>query len=401
MRAFLSHSSADNVLAKKIYTWLRDQAVSVWFDRIELRPGDSLLKSIAQGITHADALLVLVTENSNNSPWVEKEVGIAVTKEMNKTGPRVIPIRYKDCPLPTMLVDKIYITVDQTGTGFADIIPAIFRDSYILDIILNEQSLGLDVDSLKNDLYEYVRSKFDSIRIRITEHNFTSKVITIASKASSKTDIPVAVIQQIKRTSEFFSISLPLYWSNLSDLLAQLITEIFNYYGKSFQTLEIVIKAVVNTFRYYLLYLYTHINKAIFPSYADDFGFPDIAAYLQEYEKYVEAGLSDYDEKIVREIWELYPDDNLVLAGLEGNHQKKIVDCLLWLAKLSEIDRLELQIGSQPSALIHDYTWYVRCLPQILAGFLKDATFDQGKPLYELEYKAGLKTTDYNKIGLH
>src|SRR5690349_908714 len=112
MRAFLSHSSADKPLATKIYRLLRDQAVSIWFDRLEMRPGDSLLKKIASGIHGADCLLVLVTDNSNRSPWVEKEVTIALTREVQNSGPIVIPLLLKGSEIPVVLADKIHIQVD-------------------------------------------------------------------------------------------------------------------------------------------------------------------------------------------------------------------------------------------------------------------------------------------------
>jgi len=91
MRAFLSHSSADRDLATTIYRSLRDQALPVWFDRLELQPGDSLLKKIVEGISESDYLLALVTDESKNSAWVEKEITIALTQEIHGTGPKVIP----------------------------------------------------------------------------------------------------------------------------------------------------------------------------------------------------------------------------------------------------------------------------------------------------------------------
>jgi predicted nucleotide-binding protein len=72
MKAFLSYSSEDKILGKKIYRWLRNQAVSVWYDRIELRPADSLIAKIEEGITNSDYLIVLITENSKRSHWVKK-----------------------------------------------------------------------------------------------------------------------------------------------------------------------------------------------------------------------------------------------------------------------------------------------------------------------------------------
>ena len=103
MRAFLSHSSADKPLAATIYRSLRDEAVAVWFDRLELRPGDSLLKKIADGISGSDYLLALVTDNSKSSAWVEKEITIALTQEINGKGPKVIPLLLKGCDIPTIL----------------------------------------------------------------------------------------------------------------------------------------------------------------------------------------------------------------------------------------------------------------------------------------------------------
>lgn len=118
MQAFLSHSSADRPLAATIYRSLRDQAVSVWFDRMEMAPGDSLLKKIADGISNSDCVLVLVTENSKRSTWVEKEVSIALTG----AGPRLIPLLLRGCEMPSVLADKIYITVELNGNGIQDIV---------------------------------------------------------------------------------------------------------------------------------------------------------------------------------------------------------------------------------------------------------------------------------------
>ena len=246
MRAFLSHSSADNVLAKKIYRFLRDQAVSVWFDRVELRPGDSLMAKIASGITSSDILLVLVTENSKKSPWVEKELAIALTKEVNGTGPKVIPILLTSCEIPTILADKIWIPIDQEGAGFAEIIPTIFRDSYILDLDLRSENLGLDLSNLKEDLHEYYRSDFNSIRVHIDNHNFNNKVKEIAERAIAIVE-PAGFKDQIKRGSELFDIRLPMYWTNLSDLLAKLASEIFSHYGKNLDALEVATKSIDRT----------------------------------------------------------------------------------------------------------------------------------------------------------
>lgn len=97
-----------------------------------MRPGDSLLKKIADGINNSDCLLVLVTDNSKKPPWVEKEITIALTQELNRTGPTIIPLLLQGCDPPTILADKIFITIDEDGSGSQDIISAIFRKSYTI-----------------------------------------------------------------------------------------------------------------------------------------------------------------------------------------------------------------------------------------------------------------------------
>jgi hypothetical protein len=185
MRAFLSHSSADKLLSTTIYRKLRDEAVAVWFDQLELRPGDSLLKKIDEGISTSDFLLALVTDNSKHSAWVDKEIAIALTQEINGKGPRVIPLLLKGCEIPTILADKYHVEVDEHADGVREVIPAIFRDSYIFDISLAAEDLSCDERKLREELYEYTRTKYGDLRVRIDNRHFNARVMEIADKATS------------------------------------------------------------------------------------------------------------------------------------------------------------------------------------------------------------------------
>lgn len=394
MRAFLSHSSADKPLATQIYRALRDQAVDVWFDRLELRAGDSLLTKIAEGIGNAEYLLVLVTDDSKASAWVKKELAIALTQEVNGTGPKVIPL-LQGCEIPTILADKLYVPIDERGAGIREIFPAIFRDSYILDIRLNADDLTCDERTFQEELYEFTRSAFPDIHVRIDNHAFNQKVTDVAARSAALPGTPPPVIDQINRVSGSLHVELPIYWVNLSALIGQLLTEIFSHYGKNMDAVRSATRSVVRSLSFAQYRMCARIHAAVFAVHAEQFGYYDIAKYIQRFEGF----RSHEDEKLIREICQIAPGYDLADVGIEGDPDRRIIDSRLWLP-VSGGDRLMLQVKCHPKELITYESWYFTCLPQMLGRHLHWTAFCDTKPLHELDYAMGFSLDDYSRIGL-
>lgn len=105
---FLSHSSKDKFFAQKIAETLRLYGVTVWIDEAEIKIGDSLIDKISKAIDAVDYIAVLLSHNSVNSPWVQKELQIAMTKEIGEKTVIVLPILIEQCPIPPYLSDKLY-----------------------------------------------------------------------------------------------------------------------------------------------------------------------------------------------------------------------------------------------------------------------------------------------------
>ncbi len=78
---FLSHSSKDKVFARKLYDALSAKGVLVWFDEKSLKPGDHLETSISKGISMYDKAILICSENSLNSWWVNRELDRVLDKE--------------------------------------------------------------------------------------------------------------------------------------------------------------------------------------------------------------------------------------------------------------------------------------------------------------------------------
>jgi uncharacterized protein YjbI with pentapeptide repeats len=100
--AFLSHSWSDKPFVRKLYDALAEKGVTTWLDEKKLKPGDNIHDSISEGIKYYDKLILVCSENSLNSWWVEKELEKVYEKEREMQKERekkfrlVIPIRIDD-----------------------------------------------------------------------------------------------------------------------------------------------------------------------------------------------------------------------------------------------------------------------------------------------------------------
>ncbi len=76
---FISHASADDAFVKQLRHKLELHGLDVWVDSRNLRGGDILDEAIAQAIREARQVLVVLSPNTVNSPWVRKEIHLAET----------------------------------------------------------------------------------------------------------------------------------------------------------------------------------------------------------------------------------------------------------------------------------------------------------------------------------
>jgi hypothetical protein len=107
-QVFLSHSSADKSFVTRLAVDLRSKDIPVWFDRWELKVGDSLSSKIADGINESGWLAVVLSKQSVSSSWVKKELNAALARELQEKNVFVLPIIMEDCDIPLFLLDKVY-----------------------------------------------------------------------------------------------------------------------------------------------------------------------------------------------------------------------------------------------------------------------------------------------------
>lgn len=106
---FLSHTSVDKPFVRKLRGDLLEHGVPrVWVDEAEIEIGDSLISKIDEGLKDCRFVGVIISEKSIKSPWVQKELEIAMTREIVGREVVVLPLVYEVCELPKFLEGKLY-----------------------------------------------------------------------------------------------------------------------------------------------------------------------------------------------------------------------------------------------------------------------------------------------------
>jgi hypothetical protein len=114
---FVSYSHADKATVDPFVAGLRHAGVRVLGDW-DFHPGDSMLDRIAQSISRAGYLLVMLSPRSVSSSWVNKELRIGMSRELRERRVHVLPIVIDECDMPLFLTDKLYADI-RTGADDA------------------------------------------------------------------------------------------------------------------------------------------------------------------------------------------------------------------------------------------------------------------------------------------
>lgn len=106
-KIFISHSSVDKPVARRLAKRLQSRGYSVWLDEKELRLGDPLSDTIATALSETPVLIALVSRHSISSRWVQFEINQAVERQIQGRA-RVIPLRIDEVDVPPALAGTLY-----------------------------------------------------------------------------------------------------------------------------------------------------------------------------------------------------------------------------------------------------------------------------------------------------
>lgn len=97
---FISYSHRDEAFARRLWGGLRGQRIRVWYAPEEMRGGKKLFEQIDRAIHLHDKLLLVLSEASLASNWVQTEIRRARKQEKESGERKLFPIRL--CSMATL-----------------------------------------------------------------------------------------------------------------------------------------------------------------------------------------------------------------------------------------------------------------------------------------------------------
>jgi hypothetical protein len=159
-KVFLCHSSSDKPFVDRLASDLEKVNIGVWYDKWEIKVGDSLIEKIQEGIDNNDYLAIILSPESVLSEWVRRELNSALMKEITGKKIIVLPCLLCNCSIPSFLSEKKYADFRSSyEDGFTDLLLAVFPESkrvairsrdfrviqYLISGLTNTDSFGSNI----------------------------------------------------------------------------------------------------------------------------------------------------------------------------------------------------------------------------------------------------------------
>lgn len=109
---FISYSSDDKPFAIQLRKILSALGHDPWIDDYEIKVGDTIVSSLGKAAARADYFLVVLTQKSVRSSWVESELNMQFFRDKIQ----ILPVLKERCDIPPFLRDKSYADFSEDFT---------------------------------------------------------------------------------------------------------------------------------------------------------------------------------------------------------------------------------------------------------------------------------------------
>ncbi len=101
---FISHNTRDKArFVRQLVADLEQAGVSCWLDEKQIKPGMLIPSAVGTGLEQCQFVLVVLSQHSTGSNWVEFERDIALMSLLSDGSKTIIPLLLEDCERPPIL----------------------------------------------------------------------------------------------------------------------------------------------------------------------------------------------------------------------------------------------------------------------------------------------------------
>ena len=154
---FISYSWDDSDVADLVREIIPTQ-FDVWIDKKRIHPGNSISKAIIEGLNASDYFVILISEKSIKSNWVQREIATAFELS-NEKKLSVVPVLLQGAQVPFEFKGLLYIDFRRSvTTGLKD----------LRDFFLNQEAVIGDIEPR----HKMLKAQSKSVRHRLACNEF-------------------------------------------------------------------------------------------------------------------------------------------------------------------------------------------------------------------------------------
>ena len=114
---FLSYRSVNRGWVLNLYDVLTELGFKVFLDQYVLKPGDSLAKSLEDGLENSQAGVLIWSNSAKDSEWVRNEYDVMISKATKDKKFYFVPVKIESVKLPTFANTKLFIDFTEYPDG--------------------------------------------------------------------------------------------------------------------------------------------------------------------------------------------------------------------------------------------------------------------------------------------
>ena len=114
---FLSYRSVNRGWVLNLYDILTELKFKVFLDQYVLKPGDSLVRTLEDGLESSQGGILVWSNAARDSEWVRNEYDTLLSKATDDKQFHFIPIKIDRAPLPTFAKTKLFIDFTEYPDG--------------------------------------------------------------------------------------------------------------------------------------------------------------------------------------------------------------------------------------------------------------------------------------------
>jgi len=210
---FVCHSSEDHGFVSWLSKELAKKGVTVWVDEGEIRVGDSLIGKIEEGMAKTRFFAVILSKVSLKSPWVKKELEMAITKEVLEKRVIVLPIVIEECEIPLYVRTKRYADFRKSEKkGLRELLAVLVGSSHFQCILFRQKQAAIYIRGyrqrieLKSNLT--INYKNEKVPIVVGKKSATGKcffavnLMNISNETKNDVKVEIKTRDSTKRVLE-------------------------------------------------------------------------------------------------------------------------------------------------------------------------------------------------------